>query len=155
MEMDDAIIRYELPADWIRYDAVAVAGALAEARANVIALRSVPFQRRWVERLQQIELKREIAGTSRIEGADFTERELDQALRDDPQTLKTRSQRQARAAVETYRWIRALPDDRPVDARLMLEVHARIVTGADDDPYVRSVPAAQDAAHARDRGAAD
>ncbi len=35
-------------------------------------IKMIPYQRSWVEGLQQIELKREIAGTSRIEGADFT-----------------------------------------------------------------------------------
>jgi Fic family protein len=80
-----------------------------------------------------MELKREVAGTSRIEGADFTEGELDEAMRESPQQLVTRSQRQAHAAVQTYRWIARIPDDRPVDAALIQEVHRRIVTGADDD----------------------
>jgi Fic family protein len=35
--------------------------------------------------------------------------------------------------VATYRWIASLPNDRPVDEELILEVHRRIVTGCDDD----------------------
>ncbi|HEX4196517.1 MAG TPA: Fic family protein, partial [Caulobacteraceae bacterium] len=81
-----------------------------------------------------MQLKYEVAGTSRIEGAEFTESELDAALDTsvDEEGL-TRSQRQARAAVNTYRWIAGLPRDRPVDADLVLEIHRRIVTGCDDD----------------------
>jgi Fic family protein len=80
-------------------------------------------------------LKIEVAGTSRIEGAEFTDRELDAAL--DPNKsateLATRSQRQARAAAETYRWIAKIPDDRPITESLVLEAHRRIVTDCDDD----------------------
>ena len=82
-----------------------------------------------------MQLKREVAGTSRIEGADFTEGELEVALRQDatPEELKTRSQRQAHSAVTTYRWIASLQDDHPIDACLIKEVHWRIVTNCDDD----------------------
>lgn len=127
------MIHYELPKDWIIYDPAAITNALAEAKAAVLSLKTVPYQRRWVEALQQIELKREVAGTSRIEGAEFTERELDAAMRETPEQLFTRSQKQARAAVQTYRWIARLPGDRPLDRDLILEVHRRLVTGADDD----------------------
>lgn len=127
------MIRYVLPKDWIRYEWRAVANALVEAKAAVLALREIPYERSWVEALQAIQLKREVAGTSRIEGAEFTERELDAALEESPEQLLTRSQRQAHAAVRTYRWIATVPDDRPVNAELIREIHRRIVTGADDD----------------------
>jgi hypothetical protein len=39
------------------------------------------YQRNWVEPLQSCSFKREVAGTSKIEGADFTDHELDVALR--------------------------------------------------------------------------
>jgi Fic family protein len=96
-------------------------------------LKAVPYQRRWVDDLQQLQLKLEVAGTSRIEGADFAEGELEQALRESGDQLLTRSQRQAHAAVQTYRWLAQIPADRPVDEELIKEVHRRIVTGADDD----------------------
>jgi Fic family protein len=80
-----------------------------------------------------MELKREVAGTSKIEGAEFTERELDAAMNESPQQLLTRSQRQAHAAVQAYRWIASLPDDRPIDSNLICEIHRRVVVGADDD----------------------
>jgi len=98
-----------------------------------MSLQSIPFQRRWVETLQQIELKREVAGTSRIEGADFTDRELDDALTESPEDLETRSQKQAHAAVKTYRWITKLPQDLPIDDGLVCQIHRMIVTDADDD----------------------
>jgi Fic family protein len=127
------MIPYIFPEQWIRYDGQAITNALAEAKATVLSLKTMPYQRQWVERLQQMELKREVAGTSRIEGADFTERELDEAMKDAPGPLATRSQRQAHAAKQTYVWIASVPDDRPVDAALVLDIHRRIVTGADDD----------------------
>ena len=68
------------------------------------ALQSLPFQRTWVEKLQELQLKREVAGTSRIEGAEFDDRELEAALRPGAtvEELITRSQKQALAAAQTY-----------------------------------------------------
>ncbi len=128
-------ISYALPTHWISYNASAVFKELVSARAAVLSLTTTPFQRDWVEKLQKIQLKMEVAGTSRIEGADFTEAELDVALKSTtkPQDLLTHSQRQAHAAVETYRWIAALPPDQPIDGNLIREVHSRIVAGCDDD----------------------
>lgn len=127
------MIKYTIPRAWIHYDGIAITGVLSEAKAAVLSLKTIPYQRRWVEALQQIELKREVAGTSRIEGAEFTDRELDAALKETPEQLRTRSQRQAHAAVQTYRWISKIPPDRPLDEDLIKEIHRRIVTGADDD----------------------
>jgi Fic family protein len=128
-------VPYLLPESWIGYDLIAIAPFLVEAKAAVLSLIKTPYQRSWVQALQEVQLKREIAGTSRIEGADFTDRELDVAL--DPRVasgdLLTRSQRQAHAAVQTYRWISQLPKDREIDEGLIFEVHRRIVTGCDDD----------------------
>ena len=126
-------ILYTLPSQWLRYDARALVDVLTDAKAGVLSLTTMPIQRGWVEELQAIQLKREVAGTSRIEGADFTENELDEALQETPEQLLTRSQRQAHAAVRTYRWIASLADDRPISAELIRKIHAFIVTGADDD----------------------
>lgn len=131
--MTNVIVRYITPPHWILYESAAISAQLIETKSAVLSLRTMPYQRSWVDSLQQLELKREIAGTSRIEGADFTEGELDAALRETPEQLLTRSQKQARAAVMTYRWIAKLPDDRPIDHDLILQIHERIVTGADDD----------------------
>ncbi len=106
---------------------------LIDAKAAVQSLKTVPFQKDWVQKLQYVQLKREVAGTSRIEGADFTESELEAALDESPEELFTRSQKQARAAKNTYLWIANLEDERPIDERLIFEVHRRIVTDADDD----------------------
>lgn len=129
----NGVIQYTLPSGWIKYDALALVEELTTAKAAVMALTTIPYQRQWAIELEQIQLKREVAGTSRIEGADFTDRELDMALKESPEELLTRSQRQAHAAVQTYRWIAKLEADRPVDAALIREVHRRLVTGADDD----------------------
>lgn len=115
------------------YDPQALFRELVDAKAAVMSLKTLPFQRGWAEVLQKIQLKSEVAGTSRIEGAEFTDKELDAAMNASPEELLTRSQKQARAAVETYRWISDLSDDRPINEELIREVHRRIVTGADDD----------------------
>jgi len=117
----------------MRYDPTAIARELADANAAVLSLKTIPYRRSWVEELQKIELKREVAGTSRIEGAQFTDRELEAALKESPEQLLTRSQRQAHAAVKTYRWIATVAPDRPIDGAAICEIHRRIVTGADDD----------------------
>lgn len=127
-------VPYALPERWIRYDVAEIVNELIDAKAAVRSLTSMPFQRSWAEALQAMELKREIAGTSKIEGADFTEKELDEALSGEaPPGQLTRSQRQARSAINAYRWIGKLPVDRPVDESLIREVHRQIVTGCDDD----------------------
>jgi Fic family protein len=128
-------IPYVFPRHWILYEPTKILNALVAARAAVLSLTSTPFQREWVDKLQAIQLKMEVAGTSRIEGAEFTENELDAALKPNPkpEELFTRSQRQAHAAVQTYRWLANLPADRPLNRELIEEVHARIVRGCDDD----------------------
>jgi hypothetical protein len=68
-----------MPTRWIRYDATAIVQNFVNAKAAIISLRATPHQRDWVDQMQKIQLKMEVAGTSRIEGADFTDRELDAA----------------------------------------------------------------------------
>jgi Fic family protein len=128
-------VRYELPSRWLVYDREKVQTLLVQAKAAVQVLQMLPYQRSWVDKLQEIQLKREVAGTSRIEGADFTERELEQAIRPGATTeeLLTRSQRQAHAAMQTYRWLVSAPPDRPITAEFIREIHGRLVTGCDDD----------------------
>ncbi len=137
-------IRYETPRSYLFYDALAIAAPLAEAKAALLALQTTPYQRAWVEALQKIELKMEVAGTSRIEGAEFTERELQAVLDENADQVLTRSQRQALAAKRTYEWLALLPDDRPVSTELICEIHARMVTGADDDHCPPGVPRVAD-----------
>jgi len=127
------ILRYHLPREWVQYEKMAILEELLGAKAAIMALTKMPYQRSWAEGLQKIQLKREVAGTSRIEGAEFTDKELDAAMRETPEQLETRSQKQAAAAVAAYKWIAGLPADRPVDEALMSEVHQRLVIGCDDD----------------------
>ncbi len=137
-------IKYTTPASWIKYDFSAIQEEFVEAKTAIMTLKNYPHQREWVENLQELELKREVAGTSRIEGAEFTERELDEALKETPTQLYTRSQRQAHAAVKTYRWIATIPDDKHIDADLIKEIHRQIVTNADDDHCPPGVLRGQD-----------
>jgi Fic family protein len=127
------VIRYERPAHWIRYDPLVIASELTAAKSAALTLQTMPYQRTWLDALQRIQLKMEIAGTSRIEGADFTERELDAVLGESPDQMQTRSQRQAYAALQTYQWIAKLPNDLPITLELLKDIHRRVVTGADDD----------------------
>jgi Fic family protein len=128
-------IPYKSPTHWIRYNSSEVFQNLVDAKASILSLKAIPHQRDWVETLQEIQLKMEVAGTSRIEGAEFTDRELDEALnpRQRATDLLTRSQRQARAAAETYRWIAKVPDDYPISGDFVCDVHRRMVVGCDDD----------------------
>jgi cell filamentation protein, protein adenylyltransferase len=129
-----AAIKYAPPSSWIKYEKSEIFQELTNAKAAVLALQAIPFQRRWVEELQKIQLKMEISGTSRIEGADFAANELDVAIKaESAEQLRTRSQKQANAAVRTYKWIAQLPDGRPIDADLICEVHRLIVTDCDED----------------------
>jgi len=128
-----SVIRYKMPAKWICYDAPRLVRELTEAKGTILLLKSIPYQRRWVDALQQMQLKMEVAGTSKIEGADFSGNELDAAMKETPEQLFTRSQKQAHAATQTYRWIATIPEDRPIDEQLIREIHRRIITGADDD----------------------
>ncbi len=127
------MIRYEKPRSWLAYRPELILTELIEAKSALQSLLTIPYQRSWAEKLQQIQLKREVAGTSRIEGAEFTEHELEQALREDISKLETRSQKQAAASVRAYRWIAALANDMPITKDLILRIHHLIVEGADDD----------------------
>lgn len=126
-------IKYKLPIKWISYDKGAIIDQLIEAKAALLSLTSIPYQKRWAEELQVVQLKREVAGTSRIEGADFTEGELDAAINESIEQLHTRSQRQAAATVRAYRWIGGIENDRPITEELILNIHRLIITDADDD----------------------
>jgi Fic family protein len=127
------MIQYTLPPKWILYDIYKIVDKLIDAKAALQTLVTIPYQKRWAEELQIVQLKREIAGTSRIEGADFTEGELDAAIKENIDQLSTRSQRQAAASVRAYRWISELENDRPVTEELICHIHSLIITGADDD----------------------
>lgn len=127
-------IKYTLPENWIAYERAAIVDELTSAKASVLALKTIPFQRRWVEDLQKIQLKMEVEGTSKIEGADFAGNELNAALKaETPEALRTRSQKQANAAVRTYIWLAKLPNDQPINGELISEIHRGIVTDCDDD----------------------
>lgn len=127
------MIRYKLPQNWITYDKAVVFDALVQAKANIFSLTNIPYQKQWAEQLQIVQLKREVAGTSRIEGADFTEGELDAAINETIEQLHTRSQRQAAATVKAYKWISGLENDRPITEDLISTIHRLIITDADDD----------------------
>lgn len=127
------MILYQIPDIWIKYDWASINNDQVNAKVAIETLKTTPYQKDWVQDLQKMEFKREIAGTSKIEGADFTERELEEALRENPEQLLSRSQRQAHAAVQTYRWIATIPDDHPIDTELIDDIHRKIISGADDD----------------------
>jgi Fic family protein len=127
-------IQYELPTLWLKYDRSAIHEELLNAKAFILALQAIPFQRRWVKSIQEIQLKMEVGGSSKIEGADFAGNELETAIKaETPEQLLTRSQRQASAAARTYKWIATVPDDRPISVDLITHIHRLIVTDCDDD----------------------
>lgn len=143
------ISRYILPQRWIRYDMSAIIDLLVAAKTAAGVLREMPYLPQWVEQIHEEQLRLEAVGTSRIEGAEFTPQEQEQALApeavsgptvDSPWSSLvqavdplTRSQRQLRAADATYRWLRSQPADRPITTDFIFDIHRRIVTGCDDD----------------------
>ncbi len=137
MEMiSERISHYYIPRHWIRYDAAALFDRLVEAKAEAALLRKIPYLHQWIEQAHEEQLRLEAEGTSRIEGAEFTQREQEEALATEnplTHTGLTRSQRQLRCADATYRWLYQQPMDRPVTSAFIKEIHGRIVTGCDDD----------------------
>ena len=129
------VSRYTIPQHWIRYDAAAVFNLLVEAKTAANVLRQMPYLRQWIEQAHEEQLRLEAAGTSRIEGAEFTQREQEEALASDYpyHTGLTRSQRQLRCAADTYRWLQAQSAERPITSDFVFDIHRRIVTGCDDD----------------------
>ena len=111
-----AVSRYLVPRRWLRYDGAAIAGPLVEAKTSAGVLNRLPYLPQWIEQVHEEQLRLEAVGTTRIEGAEFTQREQDEALAPDAsmRTDLTRSQRQLRAANAAYRWLRSQPADRPV-----------------------------------------
>ena len=130
-----SIARYSLPSQWVRYDIAAVVGPLIEAKTAAQVLSRLPYLPQWIAEAHKEQMRLEAVGTTRIEGAQFTPREEEEALSadDDARAALTHSQRQLRAASDTYAWIREQPANRPVTADLILDIHRRIVTGCDDD----------------------
>ena len=129
------VSRYIVPQHWIRYDAAAVFNLLVEAKTAAAVLRQMPYLHQWIAQAHEEQLRLEAAGTSRIEGAEFTPREQEEALASaSPQhSGLTHSQRQLRCADGTYRWLRTQPANRPVTSDFILDIHRLIVTGCDDD----------------------
>ena len=127
--------RYIIPQHWIHYDPSAVFNLLVEAKTAAAVLRQMPYLHQWIEQAHEEQLRLEAAGTSRIEGAEFTPREQEEALASEsPQrTGLTHSQRQLKCADATYRWLQTQPANRPVTSEFIREVHQRIVAGCDDD----------------------
>lgn len=129
------VSRYAIPQRWIRYDSTVILEPLIQAKTAAGVLSRMPYLPQWIEQVHEEQLRLEAAGTSRIEGAEFTQREQEEALA--PHAFiradLTHSQRQLRSADATYRWLRSLPADRWVTTDLILDVHRRIVTGCDDD----------------------
>ncbi|CAI8035876.1 Probable 3-hydroxyisobutyrate dehydrogenase, mitochondrial [Geodia barretti] len=81
---------------WIHYDPSAVFNLLVEAKTAAAVMRQMPYLHQWIEQAHEEQLRLEAAGTSRIEGAEFTPREQEEALASEsPQrTGLTHSQRQ-------------------------------------------------------------
>ena len=129
------ISSYTIPQRWVLYDFQAVFESLVQAKAAAGVLNQMPYLPQWIEQVHEEQLRLEAAGTSRIEGAEFTQGEQEEALAADPhaQAGLTHSQRQLRAADATYRWMRSQPADRWVTTDFILDIHRRIVTGCDDD----------------------
>jgi len=47
-------IQYQLPENWIRYDKLEVVEALTGAKAAILSLTTIPYQRSWADELQVV-----------------------------------------------------------------------------------------------------
>ena len=130
-----SVSRYAVPQLWIGYNAATLLDLLIQARTAAGVLNRMPYLPQWIEQVHEEQLRLEAAGTSRIEGAVFTQREQEEALAPDAPARfdMTRSQRQLRSADATCRWLRSQPAGQPVTSEFILAIHRRIVTGCDDD----------------------
>ena len=126
---------YTLPERWVSYETAAILDRLVEARSAAGVLNRLPYLQQWIDQVHEEQLRLEAAGTSRIEGAEFSDQEQEVALASQipPHIDLTRSQRQLRAADATYRWLHSQPTDRPITPEFVLDIHRRMVTGCDDD----------------------
>ena len=126
---------YALPKRWVSYDAAAVLEHLVEARSAAGVLNQLPYLQQWINQVHEEQLRLEAAGTSRIEGAEFSDQEQEIALASEvpPHLDLTRSQRQLRSADATYRWLRTQPIERPITPEFVLDIQRRLVTGCDED----------------------
>ena len=131
----ETVSRYMMPQQWARYDILAVNDALLDARTAAAVLNRMPHLPQWIAEIHQEQLRLEAVGTSRIEGAEFTPREQDEALAPAAASRAdlTRSQRQLRSANATYGWLTKQSSSRPVTPDFILDIHRRMVTGCDDD----------------------
>ena len=74
------VSRYLRPRQWIRYDAAAAMDPLIAAKTAAGILRGLPYLPQWIAQVHEEQLRLEAVGTSRIEGAEFSQREQDEAL---------------------------------------------------------------------------
>ena len=49
------IVRYEIPRDWIAYDRGAIFEELMAAKAGILVLTQIPYQRSWADELQKVQ----------------------------------------------------------------------------------------------------
>lgn len=124
------ISHYALPEQWTRYDLAAVSGPLIEAKTAAGVLNRMPRLPQWIEQAHEEQLRLEAVGTSRIEGAEFTEREQEEALAPGAEFRidLTRSQRQLRADHREHE-ADALPPIRNVAVRTAPQPPPKAVGG--------------------------
>ena len=119
----------------MRYNLSEVAMPLVQAKTSAGVLNRLPYLYQWIEQVHEEQLRLEAVGTTRIEGAQFSVRQQEEVLSSDtaPASSLTHSQRQLRAANDTYRWLRSVEPSRLINTDFVLDIHRRIVTGCDDD----------------------
>ena len=130
-----SVSQFHVPQQWVRYNLSEVDMPLVEAKTSAGVLNRLPYLHRWIEQVHEEQLRLEAVGTTRIEGAQFSVRQQEEVLSSDtaPASSLTHSQRQLRAANDTYRWLRSVEPSRLINTDFVLDIHRRIVTGCDDD----------------------
>ena len=158
----ESVSRYVVTQQWIGYDAAALLDLLIQAKTAAGILNRMPYLPQWIEQVHEEQLRLEAAGTSRIEGAEFTQREQEEALAAGGRNLQrsgihapilrcktgvaipfSRCRRRTRmlnAPCTRYNdWMAHLPDQSPADEMAqhladMAEMHADQVERHLPDP---------------------
>jgi len=114
------------PTDWMTYDRMAILGEFAAARAALLMLSEIPYQKSWADRFYADQNRSEIRGTLRLAEVDLSEKELEASLGEDAGGAETIPHLQVAATVEAYEWVARVPADWKISEAVVRELHKRL-----------------------------
>lgn len=127
------VYKYKIPDSFVKYHQDEVDKSLRETNKILSALKQIYnlYPPNLKKDFQSQKFKRELSSTSRIEGAEFTEEELDNIF-NQPNTSaeegETRSQKELINLKKTYEWLVDIPE-KLLTEDLIFETHKKIIKG--------------------------